>query len=146
MLSRAFTAVLAAISAFFLVSLATALVVGNNPGGLVVQFLAQEQQLEARGEGVQVVGRCASACTVVLHNPNVCVAPGGSFMFHKAFLARPTPQGLLRGPDDEQTTAVLWSMYPPGVQAWINAHGGLQDQPLNMSAQAAWSVGVARCR
>ena len=140
---RAFTAVLVA---FLFMSPASALVVGNNPGGLVVQFLAQEQQLEARGEGVQVVGRCASACTVVLHNAKVCVAPGGSFMFHKAFLARPTPQGLLRGPDDEQTTAVLWSMYPPGVQAWINAHGGLQDQPLNMSAQAAWSAGVARCR
>jgi len=140
---RAFTAILAA---FLLMSPAVALVVGNNPGGLVAQFLAQEQQLEARGEGVRVVGRCASTCTVVLHNPNVCVAPGGSFMFHKAFLARPTPQGLLRGPDDEHTTAVLWSMYPPGVQAWINAHGGLQNKPLNMSARAAWAAGVARCR
>ncbi len=122
------------------------LVVGNNPGGLVVQFLGQEQALEAQGRGVVVTGRCASACTVVLHNPKVCVAAGGSFMFHKAFLARPTPQGLLRGPDDEQTTAVLWSMYPPGVRAWINAHGGLTDQPLNMNAQQAWSAGVRRCR
>ena len=121
------------------------LVVGNNPGGLVVQFLGQEQALEAQGRGVVVTGRCASACTVVLHNPKVCVAAGGSFMFHKAFLARQTPQGLLRGPDDDQTTAVLWAMYPPGVQAWITARDGLTDRPLNMSAQQAWSAGVRRC-
>ncbi len=150
MLSKVFTVVaglLFTVSLSFMVAAGPApLVVGNNPGGLVVQFLGQEQTLEAQGRGVVVVGRCASACTVVLHNPNVCVAPGGSFMFHKAFLARPTPQGLLRGPDDEQTTAVLWSMYPSGVQAWINAHGGLRDQPLNMSAQQAWAAGVRRCR
>jgi len=121
------------------------LVIGNNPGGLVAQFAAQEQQLEAQGRGVVVRGRCASACTVVLHNPNVCVAPGGSFMFHKAFLGIKTPHGLLRGPDDEQTTAFLMSWYPSGVRAWIAAHGGLRDQPLNMSAPAAWSVGVRRC-
>ena len=150
MLSKVFTVVAGLLFTVSLSFIAVAgpppLVVGNNPGGLVVQFLGQEQTLEAQGRGVVVVGRCASACTVVLHNPNVCVAPGGSFMFHKAFLARPTPQGLLRGPDDEQTTAVLWSMYPSGVQAWINAHGGLRDQPLNMSAQQAWAVGVRRCR
>lgn len=150
MLSRAFTVVAGLLFSitlgFAVLAGPPPLVVGNNPGGLVVQFLQQEQTLEVQGRGVVVVGRCASACTVVLHNPNVCVAPGGSFMFHKAFLARPTPQGLLRGPDDEQTTAVLWSMYPSGVQAWINAHGGLRDQPLNMSAQQAWAAGVRRCR
>ena len=150
MLSKVFTVVaglLFTVSLSFMVAAGPApLVVGNNPGGLVVQFLGQEQTLEAQGRGVVVVGRCASACTVVLHNPNVCVTPGGSFMFHKVFLARPTPQGLLRGPDDEQTTAVLWSMYPSGVQAWINAHGGLRDQPLIMSAQQAWAAGVRRCQ
>jgi hypothetical protein len=141
---RAFTAVLVA---FLFMSPASALVVGNNPGGLVVQFLAQEQQLEARGEGVKVVGRCASACTVVLHNPNVCVAPGGSFMFHSAYIAVDPEHGdFRRAQDDEQTTAVLWSMYPAGVRAWITARGGLTAHPLNMSAQAAWSAGVARCR
>jgi len=123
------------------------LVVRNNPGGIVEQFLSQEQQLEAQGRGVVVRGRCASACTVVLHNPNVCVAAGGSFMFHSAFIAADPEHGdFRRVQDDAQATAAMWGMYPPGVQAWIMARGGLTARPLNMSAQAAWSAGVRRCQ
>ena len=126
---------------------ASALVVVNNPGGAVVQFYRQEMELEARGEPVVVRGRCASACTVVLHNPRVCVAPGGSFMFHSAFIpVDPANGDFRRAEDSPEATSLMWSMYPAGVRAWINARGGMTARPLFMSAEQAWAAGVARCR
>ncbi len=118
----------------------------NNPGGLIAQFYNQEMQLEAQGQGVEVYGRCASACTVVLHNPHVCVAPSGSFMFHRAFIARDPEHGdFTRAAPSQEGTAAMWSMYPANVRAWINAHGGLTDHPLTMNAYQAWSIGIPRC-
>jgi hypothetical protein len=140
MLSKAFSVVLAM---FMLVSPASALVVRYSPGGLTSQFYQQEMQLEARGEGVTVTGRCASACTIFLHNPRVCVSPSGSFMFHQAFEAPYGPGGP--HVQNLEVSAALMSVYPPGVQAWIRAHGGLTPNPLIMSAQQAWAAGVRRC-
>ena len=134
----------AALAILLSLSPASALVGGNSPGGLVSQFYRQEMELEARGEPVVVRGQCASACTVVLHNPRVCVAPGGGFMFHQAF---DIPYGM-GGPHvpNLEVSAALFALYPPGVQAWINARGGLTARPLNMSAGQAWAAGVARCK
>ena len=137
----------AALAVLLSLSPAAALVVGNNPGGAVVQFYQQEMQLEARGEPIVVRGRCASACTVVLHNPRVCVAPGGSFMFHSAFIPVDPENGdFRRAGEAPEATSLMWGMYPPGVRAFIQAHGGMTARPVFMSAQQAWAAGVARCK
>ncbi len=121
----------------------TPLVIRNNPGGLVSVFYQQLQQVEASGRSVEVRGRCASACTMILNYSRVCVAPGASFMFHQAYDA---PYGL-NGPHiiNRQVSDLIMSLYPARVQAWINSHGGLKPTPLVMNAYQAWSVGIPRC-
>ena len=128
-------------------SLASALTVNGSPGGLVARFAAEEQGLEARGEGVRINGGCASACTIYLHNPKVCVTPHARFMFHSAFIPVDPEHGdFRRASDDLEATAYIWSMYPTGVQAFIAARGGLSATPIFMNYSQALHAGIPACR
>jgi hypothetical protein len=124
-------------------SASTTLVIWYSKGGTLQKFWQAEIDGEAREEYVEVRGRCASACTVVLHNPHVCIAAGGSFMFHRAWEIAHDGEEATPNPE---ATAVVFSIYPEGVQEWITARGGLTDFPLIMTAQDAWLAGVERCR
>ena len=124
-------------------SASTTLVIWYSPGGILQDFWQAETKGEAREEYVEVRGRCASACTVVLHNPHVCIAAGGSFMFHQAWEIAHDGEEPHANPE---ATAVVFSTYPKGVRDWIIERGGLTDSPLIMTAREAWSAGVERCR
>lgn len=97
--------------------------VSDNHGGSVAAYNARWAGLAQRGVSVRIVGPCQSACTVLLgHIPRsrICVTPAASFGFHLAHLP--------------QATATLWSSYPAGIKAWINAHGGLTHDFIWMRA------------
>jgi hypothetical protein len=81
----------------------------------VAEYDARWAGLAARGVSVRIVGRCQSACTVMLrHIPRsrICVTDEASFGFHLANLP--------------QATATLWSGYHDDIRAWINQHRGLK--------------------
>jgi hypothetical protein len=76
----------------------------DDHGGSVAEHDARWSELAARGANVWVVGRCHSACTVLLaHIPNerICVTPQASFGFH-----------LAHRPD---ATATLWAGCNAGI-------------------------------
>jgi len=88
--------------------------VSDNHGGSVAAYSQRWKGYAARGVNVRIVGKCQSACTVLLGyipRSKICVTPAASFGFH-----------LAHRPD---MTAVLWRGYASDIKGWINAHGGL---------------------
>jgi len=104
-------------------ALARTIDVSDNHGGSVVKYDARWTELAHEGVSVRIVGPCQSACTDLLgHIPasRICVTAQASFGFHLA--------------GNENATSILWNSYSPGVQAWINARGGLKHDFMWMSA------------
>ena len=97
--------------------------VSDDHGGSVAAYSQRWKGLAARGVNVRIVGKCQSACTVLLGyipRSRICVTPAASFGFH-----------LAHRPD---MTAVLWNAYAADIRSWIKAHGGLETQLKWMSA------------
>jgi hypothetical protein len=97
--------------------------VSDSRGGSVAENDGRWAGLAARGLSVRIVGPCQSACTVLLrHIPRsrICVTPQASFGFH-----------LSRQSDE---TAKLWNGYQDDIRAWINQHGGLQQEFIRLGA------------
>jgi hypothetical protein len=113
----------AALCAATLSARAETIDVYDNHGGRVADYDARWAAYASNGASVRIVGPCQSACTVLLgHIPRqrICVTPEASFGFHLAHLP--------------QATATLWGAYPGDVKAWINQHGGLQQDFIWMRA------------
>ncbi|ANT51534.1 hypothetical protein [Mesorhizobium amorphae] len=97
--------------------------VSDDHGGSVAAYSQRWKGLAARGVDVRIVGKCQSACTVLLGyipRSRICVMPAASFGFH---LAHRTDM-----------TGVLWNAYASDIRGWINAHGGLTPNLKWMSA------------
>ncbi|MDG4908340.1 hypothetical protein P9228_18090 [Mesorhizobium sp. WSM4898] len=103
--------------------------VSDDHGGSVAAYSQRWKGLAARGVNVRIVGKCQSACTVLLGyipRSRICVTPAASFGFH---LAHRTDM-----------TAVLWNAYAADIRGWINAHGGLASQLKWMNAPAPTAI------
>jgi hypothetical protein len=103
----------------------------DDPGGQIGNYLAKFKAIRLSGERVEIDGTCASACTMLLGTiprNRICVTPRAVLQFHSAW--DPTPAG------GEQTSEagnqILWSTYPGQVRKWINRHGGLQSQIIEL--------------
>jgi hypothetical protein len=97
--------------------------VSDDHGGSVAAYSKRWQGYAARGVNVRIVGKCQSACTVLLGyipRSRICVTPAASFGFHTA-----------HRPD---MTALLRHAYASDIKGWINAHGGLTPDLKWMSA------------
>ena len=97
--------------------------VSDSHGGSVAAYSQRWKALAARGVSARIVGKCQSACTVLLGyipRSRICVTPAASFGFH---LAHRT-----------DATGMLWNAYASDIRGWINAHGGLEKNFKWMSA------------
>ena len=123
-----------------------AVVIWGDHGGYVDEYAERETAYRHAGIRIIIAGRCASACTLYLHSPATCVMPTARFMFHVAYAGIPLPGGHIgMGPSDEYGTKFLYDAYPPGVRAWLDKHGGLQREPLEMTYAEARAAGVPAC-
>lgn len=106
----------------------------DQPGGFVSASVARFEAHVARGDCV-VLGSAASADTIFLGLPCVCMLPGSVFEFHGASDLRTG----LPAPDE---TARLAAYYPPRVAAWFWSEAahlyGAQVKPLTAEQIAAW--------
>ena len=105
----------------------TALEISGDSGGLVAEFAVQMYQLKAQKREVRFVGRCDSACTLLLALPKTqtCVTSNAYFRFHAP-----------SAPNDMAARAVQDFMirkYPKWVQAWIARQGGLTSRLITMN-------------
>jgi hypothetical protein len=115
-----------------LVQSAAAFNIDGDSGGQIGAYLAKYRALRASGERVEIVGTCASACTMVLGivpRNRICIAPGARLVFHSAWDAA----------GDRAVTAdgnrILWDSYPASVRQWIKRHGGLREELLTLSGR-----------
>ena len=99
------------------------LVIRHDPGGRVLDRMAQADRLLRDGITVAVMGTCASACTIYLANPRTCTSPQATWTFHPI---TPHPDHPTRafGKHDPVLAAVTrsWlSRFPPDLADWVAA-------------------------
>lgn len=99
----------------------TTLTILNDLGGGIVAYA-----LIARDATVEVLGVCASACTLFLSSPEVCIGPEATFIFHEP-----------HGPNAEWGEAFLMQSYPAWTRDWITTQGGLSSELLILPASIA---------
>lgn len=94
-------------------------IIETSPGGVIDLFAAEGRQLVADHTPVIVDGICASACTILVDiaRENVCITRNAVLAYHKGM--RPSDDGPPAFEDVKYQT--------PGLEAYIDAHGGLPD-------------------
>lgn len=114
-------------------------VIRNDTGG----YVARQQDFrrwEILGDTVRVDGLCASACTQVLAQKNVCATARAVFKFHQASKWRGGPRA------DRDTEFMMWRFAKerPALAAWIKAHGGLTRRLITLQGDEMLRI-VPRC-
>jgi hypothetical protein len=98
--------------------------IGNDPGGLIADYLDRYEGLRASRQAVVLDGLCASACTMVLGavpHDRICVTPNAALGFHAAY----NFVGRGRTMTNPEATELLYAQYPLPVRRWIDNRGGL---------------------
>lgn len=110
-------------------SASATMLISEDRGGQIGQYLQAFAALRSSGEDVVIDGNCYSACTLVLGlipRERVCATPNARFGFHAAWM--PDENG--RPQTSAMGTAALWNIYPNPVRHWISRHGGLSRKML----------------
>jgi hypothetical protein len=107
-------------------STASVHVIANDRGGSVVGYAQEVQRLRNQDKLVVFNGQCASACTMFLslNSNRTCIAPGASFVFHRAYGASADMNAW--------GTDFMVRQYPAWVRDWIARNGGLTDRLIRM--------------
>lgn len=96
------------------------LIIWDNPGGRLVDFNLVRYEMR-KGLKVQIVKRCASACTLLLaEKNNLCYEPNTTFAFH----GYSTQDGTL---SDRKLVERTLSALPPKLAAVLKQEGALDD-------------------
>jgi hypothetical protein len=82
-------------------------------GGNILSFKQAFDSMEGTGLEVRVKDMCASACTMVLHNPRACAEQAAVFGFHQSRMLSEggKPVNAVRA------TNLMWAQYPEHVRA-----------------------------
>jgi hypothetical protein len=121
-------------------------------GGLIHEYVERWSQISAQGGNVEVVGMCASACTLVLAyipKEKLCFGKYASLKFHQA-------RNSFNDPDPApEATQWMIEKYPADIQTWIADQGkGRRTQsPLpyylnfwwTLPADELWRMGYSKC-
>jgi hypothetical protein len=118
----------------------------DDPGGTLGDHLDLYRFFASRNTKYEVLGSCASACTLVLsviEKSNVCVGPKASFRFHQA--RNPDPPHAIA----VETTQWMVDQLPADIQAWIEKKGGAKNMPADdvwiLGPSEMWAMGYRRC-
>jgi hypothetical protein len=105
----------------------------NDGGGNIPQYVARYLALQLSGERVVIEGDCLSACTLalgLLADNQRCFTKDVRLGFHAAW----TIAGGVRT-RDPFGTALFWSVYPPKIRYWISRHGGLTEKVIYLEGK-----------
>jgi hypothetical protein len=105
--------------------------IGDDSGGFVAEYALRLYEILATKQDVKFVGRCDSACTLLLALPTeqTCITEGAYFRFHAPSAPSVTTAAAV--------AAYMMRKYPTWVRAWIVAHGGLSDRLSTMTYEYA---------
>jgi hypothetical protein len=110
-------------------SASATMLISEDRGGQIGQYLQAFAALRSSGENVVVDGNCFSACTLLLGlipRDRVCVTSRARFGFHAAWM----PDESGRPVTSPMGTQALWNIYPTRVRSWIHRHGGLSRKMI----------------
>ena len=105
----------------------------NDGGGDIPQYIAKYLNLQLSGERVVIDGDCLSACTLalgLLAQDRRCFTNKARLGFHAAY----TESGALRIRNPFGTD-VFWLVYPPEIRRWISRHGGLASRMIYLEGK-----------
>jgi len=108
-------------------------IIKNDGGGNIRQYIARYLYLQLRGERVVIDGDCLSACTLalgLLANEQRCFTNEARLGFHAAWIGFDTP--WIRDP---LGTGVFELVYPAEIRRWINRHGGLTSKVIYLEGK-----------
>jgi hypothetical protein len=124
----------------------------DDPGGNVGDhwnlywFFANRDTAKYGTTKYEILGRCASACTLVLaviDKSNICVGPKASFQFHQAREKEP-PHAI-----SVETTQWTVDQMPADIRAWIEKKGGAKNIPADdvwvLGPSEIWAMGYRKC-
>jgi hypothetical protein len=106
----------------------SAVVIKNDGGGDIYQYIAKYLYLRWRGERVIIDGKCLSACTLalgLLSKEQRCFTDDARLGFHAAY----TESGKAQV-GNRVGTDIFWLIYPAEIRRWITKHGGLTSKVL----------------
>ena len=115
-------------------SASATMLISEDRGGQIGQYLQAFASLRSSGENVVLDGNCFSACTLVLGlipRERICATSRARLGFHAAWMpdvdGRPVTSTL--------GTRALWEAYPAAVRHWITRHGGLSRKMIFMQGR-----------
>ncbi|WP_371158449.1 hypothetical protein [Jannaschia sp. 2305UL9-9] len=118
-------------------------VIGDDPGGPVLERARQVRALRQSGQDVRIVGAiCNSACTMLLGLPQTCVSPRTIFGFHGPSRGG---QRLDRAQFDRASHFIA-QHYPPSLGRWYMNTARHRTQGVHKVAGSDLiAMGVRRC-
>jgi hypothetical protein len=105
----------------------------NDGGGDIPQYIAKYLYLQLSGERVVIDGDCLSACTLalgLLAPDRRCFTSKARLGFHAAYEESGTFR--IRNP---LGTDVFWLVYPLEIRRWISGHGGLASRMIYLEGK-----------
>lgn len=106
-------------------------VISNDRGGSIVSYAQDVSRMRTQDTFLVFNGQCASACTLYLGlgSQRTCIAPGASFVFHRAYGASADM--------NQWGTDYMIRQYPDWVRSWIARNGGLTNRLIRMDYEYA---------
>lgn len=102
------------------------IVITQDNGGPVGEYIQKISAAKKRGDRVEIIGQCLSACTLWLSMPQdqICVGNNAVLGFHDATSPIPIVSDAMR----DSMRGVLMSYYPASIKSWLLEQGGLASQ------------------
>ncbi|QQG37832.1 MAG: hypothetical protein HYS26_04385 [Candidatus Kaiserbacteria bacterium] len=117
-------------------------VITNDPGGRIEDYVKRLSSLRAQGEEFIIDGPCISACTLIvaiIPLKRVCATGRSTLGFHAAW----NPGWFGQQVPNAEATRALMKRYPRHVRRVIAKNGGLTSKMFFVSAA---EVGISQCR
>jgi hypothetical protein len=132
-----------------------ALVINDDEGGVIVDFIKLYSDIRDTGEKIVVDGECDSSCTLFLGlvpKQNYCVTPNAKLGFHTASVRHSWPDGSIAYTHASEFSALMWNMYPGNIRAILKKVGWNGDDPtiahpqiVYLNARQLTRLGVRAC-
>jgi hypothetical protein len=107
-----------------------ALIIKDDTGGVIVDFVKKYSDIRDRGEKVVVDGECDSACTIflgIVPKENYCVTANAKLGFHTASTRIQLKNGRVKYEHAEEFSALMWNLYPGEVRKVLKRVGWSGD-------------------
>jgi hypothetical protein len=114
--------------------------ISGDPGGEVSAYVQKYEQIRDSGERVVIDGPCLSACTLltgIIPRSRVCVTGRAMLGFHAASYYDDTSRRLV---PTRAGSRVVMGLYPPEIRRWIERHGGLTPQIMQLRGRELSSL------